>query len=75
MEENLNKETLNPKLETLNKSKTQNPKPYNLADRTLNFAKRVIYYVNNLPKTLSNIEIGKRLNDCFVFLVYNFEFV
>jgi len=52
---------LNPKLETLNKSKTQNSKQYDLGGRTLNFAKRVIAYVNNMPKSLSNIEVGKQL--------------
>jgi len=34
---------------------------YDLEDRTLNFAKRVICYANNLPKILSNIEIGRQL--------------
>ena len=57
---NMNK-ILNPKLETLNKSKTQNSKQYNLGERTLNFAKRVIIYVNNLPKSMANIEVGKQL--------------
>lgn len=41
--------------------KTQNPKQYDLGERTLKFAKRVIAYVNELPKTISNIEIGKQL--------------
>jgi len=40
---------------------TQNPKQYNLGERTFQFTKRVITYVNNLPKTISNIEIGKQL--------------
>ena len=42
-------------------TKTQNPKKYNLAERTLRFAKRIIIYVNELPKTLVSIEIGKQL--------------
>lgn len=52
---------LNPKPETLNKSQTQNTKQYDLGERTLSFAKRVIVYVNNLAKTLPNIEIGRQL--------------
>ena len=36
-------------------SKTQNSRPYDLRDRTLNFAKLVRSYVKNLRKTLSNI--------------------
>jgi len=41
--------------------KTQNTKKYDLAERTLSFAQKVISYVNNLPKTISNIEVGKQL--------------
>jgi len=37
------------------------PKPYDLGERTLKFAKRVFMYVNVLPKTVSNIEIGRQL--------------
>lgn len=55
------KKTLNSKSETLNKSKTQNSKQYDLGDRTLSFSKRIIAYVNRLPKNISNIEIGKQL--------------
>ncbi|MFH1768459.1 MAG: four helix bundle protein [Candidatus Omnitrophota bacterium] len=39
----------------------QNKKRYDLGERTLFFAKRIIGYVNNLPKGLSNIEVGKQL--------------
>jgi four helix bundle protein len=39
----------------------QNSKQYDLEDRTLKFAKRVNVYVNNLPKTITNIENGKQL--------------
>jgi four helix bundle protein len=39
----------------------QNPKRYDLGERTLKFAKKVNIYVNDLPKTTSNIEIGKQL--------------
>jgi len=54
-------ETRNPKSETLNKSETQNQKQYNLSGRTFEFATRVIAYLNNLPKSISNIEISKQL--------------
>lgn len=39
----------------------QNSKRYDLEDRTLNFAKRVIEFVGRLEKTLANIEISKQL--------------
>ena len=42
-------------------TKIQNAKQYDLEDRTLNFAKRVNKYVNNLPRTTSNIENGRQL--------------
>jgi four helix bundle protein len=42
-------------------SKTQNPKPYDLGERTKKFAKRVRAYVKILPKNISNIEDGKQL--------------
>jgi four helix bundle protein len=40
-----------------------NPKPriYDLEDRTYIFAKKVNTYVNNLPRTISNMENGKQL--------------
>ncbi len=34
---------------------------YDLEDRTLLFSKRVIKYVKKLPKTMSNIEVGRQL--------------
>ena|SRR3990167_2856583 len=42
-------------------SQTQNPKPYDLGERTLKFAKRIREYVKNLIKTLANIEYAKQL--------------
>jgi four helix bundle protein len=59
-------EMSNSGLETLNSkqtqmSKAQNSKPYDLADRTLKFAKRVRNDVRKLPKTLGNIEDAKQL--------------
>lgn len=38
-----------------------NSKQYDLEERTLNFAKRVNVYVNNLPKTIPSLENGKQL--------------
>ena len=47
-------------------TKIQNPKPnpkhnYDLEERTLKFSKRIIEFVNKLPKNISNIEIIKQL--------------
>ena len=41
--------------------KTQNPKQYDLEDRTLAFAKRVRAFVKRIPRTIANIEDGKQL--------------
>lgn len=38
-----------------------NSKPYDLEERTFEFAKRVRNYVKKLPRTISNIEYGKQL--------------
>ncbi len=38
-----------------------NNKRYDLEERCLKFAKRVNKYINNLPKTITNIENGKQL--------------
>lgn len=42
-------------------TKSQNTKQYDLEERTFGFAKRVVSFVNKLPKTLTNIEVGKQL--------------
>jgi four helix bundle protein len=42
-------------------TKIENTKQYDLEERTLKFAKRVIALVNRMPKTLPNMEIGKQL--------------
>ena len=60
------KDLLNPNSEILNSKQILNPKfecskHYDLEQRTLEFTKRVINYVNNLPKNLPNIEISKQL--------------
>jgi len=39
----------------------QNPKQYDLEERTLKFAKRVRAFVKKLKTTISNIEDGKQL--------------
>ncbi|WPR72537.1 four helix bundle protein [Flavobacterium sp. NG2] len=36
-------------------------KPYNLEERTFLFAKDCRFYINKLPKTISNIEDGRQL--------------
>jgi len=56
----------NSKFETLNSkqtqmSQTQNPKPYNLGERTKKFARHVREYIKNLPKTLASIEDMKQV--------------
>jgi four helix bundle protein len=42
-------------------AKIQNPKQYDLEDRTYSFAKRVRVFVKKLVKTIANIEDGKQL--------------
>ncbi len=42
-------------------SETQNSKPYDLADRTKKFAKKIRGFVKDLPKILSNIEDARQL--------------
>lgn len=36
-------------------------KPYDLEERTFLFAKNCRFYIQKLPKTISNIEDGKQL--------------
>ena len=38
----------------------QSSKRYDLEDRTFNFARCAMAYTNNLPKTASNVEIGRQ---------------
>ncbi|OIO46333.1 four helix bundle protein [bacterium (Candidatus Gribaldobacteria) CG23_combo_of_CG06-09_8_20_14_all_37_87_8] len=42
-------------------SQTKTTNKYDLEERCLAFAKRVNYYVNSLPHTISNFENGKQL--------------
>lgn len=56
----------NPKPETLSSKQNQtnqaaNDKPYDLADRTLLFARRVIRFLKSTPHTLANSEISRQL--------------
>jgi hypothetical protein len=39
---------------------TSKPKPYDLEERTFQFAKHVGFYVGKLPKNISNLEYGKQ---------------
>ena len=42
-------------------TKTQNPKRYDLEDRTLRFAKQVRSFVRKLPKTIANSEDARQI--------------
>jgi len=42
-------------------TKNRNSKPYDLEDRTFEFARRIRAFVKNLPKTISNVEDIKQL--------------
>ena len=42
-------------------TKNRNSKPYDLEDRTFEFAKKVRVFVERLPKTISNVEDIKQL--------------
>jgi len=42
-------------------TKNRNSKPYDLEDRTFEFARRIRRFVKNLPKTISNVEDIKQL--------------
>jgi four helix bundle protein len=42
-------------------TKDQNSKPYDLEERTLQFAKAVRSFIKKIPKTIGNIEDGKQV--------------
>ena len=42
-------------------TKNRNSKPYDLEDRTFEFARRIRAFVKNLPKTISNVEDIRQL--------------
>ncbi len=48
-------------IEIRENAEIRNTKHYDLEERTAAFAARVFEYVGKLPKTISNIEIGKQL--------------
>jgi len=54
-----NSKILNPKQSQI--TETQNPKRYDLEERTLKFAGRVRDYIKKLPKTITNPEISGQL--------------
>jgi len=58
---NLKSEILNPKQIIISQMTIPKRKDYDLEERTFKFARRVNQYVNNLPKTISNIENGRQL--------------
>lgn len=43
-------------------AKTQNPKGYDLEERTFQFAKKCRDFVRKIPKTVASIEDSKQLN-------------
>ena len=59
MKENSKSEALNSK--QIQMTKTQNSKQYDLEDRTLKFSRRGRVFIKKLPKTIGNIEDGKRV--------------
>lgn len=52
---------LNTKSETRNSKQIQNQKQYNLGDRTAKFARETMDFIDNVPRSISNIEIAKQL--------------
>jgi four helix bundle protein len=44
-------------------TKIQNPKRYDLEDRTFQFARNVALYVRQLPRNIPNLEYGKQVVD------------
>ena len=57
---------LNPNIEILNTKQYQNikikvSKPYDLEERTLQFAKNIRLFIKKLPKTIGNLEDSKQL--------------
>src|SRR3989337_2637433 len=57
---------INPKSEYRNPkqyqiTKSQNPKQYDLENRTLEFARQVRNFIKKLPKTIGNIEDSKQV--------------
>ena len=55
-------------------TKNQNSKPYDLEERTFQFAKAVRIFVKTLPKTIANIEDGKQLMSSSLFEIWKLQF-
>lgn len=58
----------NPKSQILNSkqiqiTETQNPKHYDLEERTFEFARKVRLFIKRLPRNVSNIEDARQLNN------------
>ncbi len=49
------------KSKEFNKNNNESDKIYDLEERTYLFARRVNSYVSAIPKTMSNLEVGKQL--------------
>jgi four helix bundle protein len=56
-----NPNTENRNSKQIRNANVSNAKPYDLEDRTFQFAKRVAQYVNALPRITSNVEIASQL--------------
>jgi len=41
----------------------QGPKQFDLGERTFQFAKKIAFYVRQLPRTISNQEYGRQVVD------------
>ncbi len=57
----LNSKSENRSTKQIKITKMRNPKPYDLEDRTLEFARRVRAIVKKLSRTIGNIEDGKQV--------------
>ena len=44
-------------------SENQNSKRYDLEERTFQFSKRVVLYLKQLPRSISNLEYGRQVVD------------
>jgi len=58
---NINYNNQAPNLKQSQMTKIQNPKQYDLEDRTYDFARRCRDFVGKLPKNIANLEYGKQL--------------
>ncbi len=61
MSRELNLKSQEPNIKQYQNTNIQGSKRYDLEERTLNYAGRTNSYVNNLPRTISNLQNGKQL--------------